>query len=64
MSTSIKPLEQRSQEKCALKFIQACKIDCVPNCRHFFDLDDRSVSEQDIVKRYNAFNADADYRAK
>lgn len=63
MCAVIELLEQR-MEKCALRFIQACRVDCIPNCRHFFDIDNKTISEQDIERRYRNFRDDPKYHPK
>jgi len=53
-------LEAKSQENCALKILKSCDKECLPNCRHYFNID-TSLPEREIVKRYNDFRNDPDY---
>lgn len=54
-------LEARSQEDCVLKKIQACTKLCQPNCPHYLSINDKTLSEQDLERRYRAFIKDPDY---
>lgn len=57
-------LEAKSQEDCSLKFVKACAKDCPANCTHYFSIDDRNLSEQDIERRYKAFKIDPKYHSQ
>ncbi len=56
-------LESKSQENCALKILKSCYKKCLPNCRHYFDIN-VSLPEREIIKRYNEFRKDADYNSQ